>query len=224
MSPIVGIRYHCTVCQDFDYCENCEEKFSESHHHPFLKIRNPNNAPVMFKAELNATVTNPNKKPAPKKVEMPYVDKRADTRSEANKFLTNIFGEIKNFFNVEKVFDKAEKTEKKEEISIDNPNCNTNANIKNINEITAMDDTTESIQLDINAPYYDNVITNENKKEETKELKKEENEKKVEVKYVELLNKMKNEFFLVDIPDDMILVALQKANGNMDEALGLLFA
>lgn len=40
--PIVGIRYKCTVCHNFDYCENCEEKNSETHNHNFIKIKNPN--------------------------------------------------------------------------------------------------------------------------------------------------------------------------------------
>jgi hypothetical protein len=39
--PIYGTRYKCTVCHDFDYCEECEKKFSETHNHPFLKIRKP---------------------------------------------------------------------------------------------------------------------------------------------------------------------------------------
>lgn len=39
--PIVGIRYKCTVCHDFDYCESCEEKNSETHNHNFIKIKNP---------------------------------------------------------------------------------------------------------------------------------------------------------------------------------------
>ena len=38
---IVGCRYKCAVCQNFDYCEECEEKFSEKHLHPFIKIYNP---------------------------------------------------------------------------------------------------------------------------------------------------------------------------------------
>ena len=37
MSPIVGIRYKCAVCPDFDFCEKCEAKMGESHNHPFVK-------------------------------------------------------------------------------------------------------------------------------------------------------------------------------------------
>lgn len=40
--PIQGIRYKCTVCNDFDLCEECEKTFGESHDHPLLKIRNSN--------------------------------------------------------------------------------------------------------------------------------------------------------------------------------------
>ena len=39
--PIVGVRYKCAVCKDFDFCEKCEEKLTEKHLHPFIKIYNP---------------------------------------------------------------------------------------------------------------------------------------------------------------------------------------
>ena len=40
--PIVGVRYKCAVCNDFDYCEECEVKYCESQHcHPFIKISKP---------------------------------------------------------------------------------------------------------------------------------------------------------------------------------------
>lgn len=35
--PIVGIRYKCTVCPDYDYCQECEQ--SKEHNHTFLKIK-----------------------------------------------------------------------------------------------------------------------------------------------------------------------------------------
>ena len=41
ISPIVGNRYKCALCQNFDFCEFCEEKFSSEHQHPFIKIYNP---------------------------------------------------------------------------------------------------------------------------------------------------------------------------------------
>ena len=37
--PIVGVRYKCTICNDFDFCEDCEKDVK--HEHIFLKIKNP---------------------------------------------------------------------------------------------------------------------------------------------------------------------------------------
>jgi len=39
MAPIVGPRYKCSVCKDFDYCQTCEER--KPHPHPFIKINQP---------------------------------------------------------------------------------------------------------------------------------------------------------------------------------------
>jgi len=45
VSPIVGNRFKCAVCHNFDYCSVCEEKNKESHPHPFILIRTPERAP-----------------------------------------------------------------------------------------------------------------------------------------------------------------------------------
>ena len=37
--PIRGVRYKCTVCNSFDYCEECEMKHAIMHKHPFYKVR-----------------------------------------------------------------------------------------------------------------------------------------------------------------------------------------
>jgi len=39
VSPIVGNRYKCTVCYDFDLCDSCEAATIESHAHPMIKHR-----------------------------------------------------------------------------------------------------------------------------------------------------------------------------------------
>jgi len=43
--PVVGSRFKCAVCHNFDYCANCEEKNKEAHPHPFVLIRTPERAP-----------------------------------------------------------------------------------------------------------------------------------------------------------------------------------
>lgn len=45
--PITGIRYKCSVCPDFDYCETCEAKID--HPHVFLKIKKPENGGCPFR-------------------------------------------------------------------------------------------------------------------------------------------------------------------------------
>jgi len=44
--PIEGIRYKCTVCHDFDYCEVCED--STEHPHHFIKMRHSNGSKCPF--------------------------------------------------------------------------------------------------------------------------------------------------------------------------------
>ena len=47
--PIIGCRYKCAICEDFDFCEECEKKYGEEHSHPFLKIYEPKMTPISFK-------------------------------------------------------------------------------------------------------------------------------------------------------------------------------
>lgn len=42
--PIIGARYKCSVCADFDYCEDCEATID--HPHPFLKIKTLKQTPI----------------------------------------------------------------------------------------------------------------------------------------------------------------------------------
>jgi len=50
VKPIVGARYKCSVCHDFDYCEKCEETID--HLHAFLKIKRPAQAPRIIITSL----------------------------------------------------------------------------------------------------------------------------------------------------------------------------
>lgn len=46
VSPIVGSRYKCSICCNYDLCENCEFKEGEKHSHSFIKIRHPDHTPL----------------------------------------------------------------------------------------------------------------------------------------------------------------------------------
>eukprot|EP01006_Ploeotia_vitrea_P054482 TRINITY_DN67890_c0_g1_i1.p2 TRINITY_DN67890_c0_g1~~TRINITY_DN67890_c0_g1_i1.p2 ORF type:complete len:116 (-),score=2.85 TRINITY_DN67890_c0_g1_i1:431-778(-) len=53
-NPIVGNRYKCSVCPDFDYCEKCEAE--KEHSHPFLKIKKPELAPKAIFVSLEDNI------------------------------------------------------------------------------------------------------------------------------------------------------------------------
>lgn len=51
MFPVVGHRYKCIICHNFDFCEACEAK--GDHPHAFLKIRKPEQAPKVLVASMD---------------------------------------------------------------------------------------------------------------------------------------------------------------------------
>jgi len=53
-SPIRGVRFMCSVCADYDLCENCERTGVHSHH-PLLKIRKAEHAPSKLICQYRAS-------------------------------------------------------------------------------------------------------------------------------------------------------------------------
>ena len=49
--PIIGCRYKCSVCENFDFCSVCEE--TRKHDHPFIKIRRPELSPAAIVAVVS---------------------------------------------------------------------------------------------------------------------------------------------------------------------------
>ena len=48
----MGIRFKCSVCGEFDLCEECQGKTSHQEDHPFVKIRDPSSAPLSVEVQL----------------------------------------------------------------------------------------------------------------------------------------------------------------------------
>ncbi|KAJ2682582.1 hypothetical protein IWW39_005938 [Coemansia spiralis] len=66
--PIVGIRYKCGNCPDYDLCESCESTVKHNENHLFIKMRNYHPAPIsapMLKAVYPRKSFRPEPAPQP---------------------------------------------------------------------------------------------------------------------------------------------------------------
>ena len=88
MKPIKGVRYHCTVCNDFDFCSKCEETFAEEHYHPFLKIRKPENNIIDIKCEIPKISPNISTSPS---LEKPVTSTGNDILGLIGNYVNEIF-------------------------------------------------------------------------------------------------------------------------------------
>lgn len=61
MAPIVGPRYKCAVCKNFDFCAKCEEY--QGHDHPFLKITDPEVVPELMISAIHEDAHEEQKSP-----------------------------------------------------------------------------------------------------------------------------------------------------------------
>lgn len=59
MFPIIGIRYKCTVCTDFDLCATCEAKDVHTTSHALLKIKEPPRADIHFGVTCDGCSVSP---------------------------------------------------------------------------------------------------------------------------------------------------------------------
>lgn len=62
MAPIIGVRYKCSVCKNFDFCQGCEE--NKDHEHAFLKIKRAGQAPRVIVTAIDERMSAPNQNEA----------------------------------------------------------------------------------------------------------------------------------------------------------------
>jgi len=120
--PVVGDRYKCSICVDFDFCSACEEK--GTHPHPFIKIRNPDIAPTKIICFANDNFDN--------------LHLNKETLPE-NKYINKIVDELPNlvnFDNLEEIIKEeallASATQNNIELSVEQ-NCELRRTVKLVN-------------------------------------------------------------------------------------------
>ena len=86
--PIVGIRYKCLKCENFDLCEQCEGKFGENHYHILLKLRNTYQD-ELFKNKYNIK-EDKLRAPAPKRPTFNCVNSSLNFKTTNNNNFINI--------------------------------------------------------------------------------------------------------------------------------------
>jgi len=196
IEPIRGTRFKCTVCENFDYCETCEDKYTESHKHPFLKIRKPENAPLQITCILKDPV---------EEVEYKRVVDNMDNLKIENIFsgdvkINDIKEEIKEQEKKEEEKPKEEmpKEEKpKEEGFFERVKNSISDNLKEIPKAMT---------------FVEDLIF---KKKDPKEEERK--------KYKQSVPIVKEQFDLNGISDEQILDALVESKGNIEECVLYIF-
>jgi len=87
--PIQGVRYQCSVCPGFNYCESCEENCPHIHH--FVKIREYSPLEALRESE-NSRPKNieKEKKPSQKKKFEPFKEEPKPHYAEKNDYFNSL--------------------------------------------------------------------------------------------------------------------------------------
>ncbi len=247
--PIEGSRYKCAVCEDFDFCESCEELNADKHPHPFIKIRCPERAPVKIACAIlddgknqilnKQEETKGSDLPTQKNI-FPYQALESDLSQREFEFINSESKEIVDEKKEEKSKEELKKIAKKEKKIKEKKEKETKAKEKKkgVKKETAKIEKEikkennskklmEEIEKIFERPVEEPIIekTTEPKEEENTDEYKEElaDYDKLYFEYGQQLNIMKISYVLSGMKDRKVLWALEKTKGNMDEALNYLF-
>ena len=96
-NPIVGFRYKCSICNNYDLCEECEEKNcqTEEHPHSFIKIRKHESNNIIEKAQIKE-INNLNTNIINNEINLNIIDNQKNNK---NNIVDNYNNNNKNLIN-----------------------------------------------------------------------------------------------------------------------------
>jgi len=246
VAPITGTRYKCSVCDDFDYCENCETTYQDSHRHPFLKIRLPELAPVQIFCTINSEEVNDRQKYVTNERSYGHHGRRGHCGGPFRKiknFFKDIIGGISGSFGQNQNEQSQEQKpncmfqdffsnfcgEKKPEVKIEAPIVDIKPEFISpkpeevVSKPVVNDVIIEQVKPEVIYPKVEEILNVYPKVEEKPKVDLKE-EKLIREIHISIMKELRQNYDLSLFSNAQILDAIEKSKGNPENVFLYLFA